>query len=86
MVPEDLRVPRAGRTLREFERERRSSSPSEVEVEVWLDSALDLIDFVLTEGSASEGTTFASVVEAEVMASEEAIAEGMSVRKCLKEV
>jgi hypothetical protein len=41
---------------------------------------------MLTEGSASEGTTFASLVEAEVMASEEAIVEGMSFRKSLKGV
>ena len=73
IVPEGLRGPMAGRRPRLLERERRSSSPSEVLVEVRSDSADLRTDAVLVDGSASEGTALAEVAEMEAVASVEAM-------------
>ena len=47
-------------------------------MEVWLDSAVEWVDFVLAEGSASEDTALTSAVEAEVLASGEAMVDALN--------
>ena len=46
--------------------------------EVWLDSAVGWVDFVLAEGSASEDSALTSAVEAEVLDSGEAMVNALN--------